>query len=114
MNIQKRRSKTVHIKITPELLVEAFMESLYFNKKVERVRISMSRYGHEMPNQNVYITCSGRGRVKGKIVNGKLHGTIYGTDKEIKEWQEFFADFLQVPEFSLNDYIIWLRANSRK
>ena len=108
----KLRSKSVHVRITPELLVEAFMESLYFNKKVERIRVSMSRFGHECPNQNVYITCKGRGRLKGRVVKGVFHGTIYGTEKEIKAWLRFFKDFMEVPEFSLKNYIEWLKQNN--
>jgi len=87
----KRHSKSIRVVITPERLVEAFMETLYFDKNVERVRISISRYGHEVPTQNVYITCVGKGRIKGKIKDNVLEGTIYGTDEEINEWLKFFG-----------------------
>jgi len=107
------KSKTVHIRITPEILIEAFMESLYFNKDVERVKVYLSRFGHEVPTHNVHITCSGRGRVKGKIVEGVFHGTIYGTEKEIGEWMEFLKMFVEVPGFELSRYIKWLKSNAR-
>lgn len=106
---QKRRSKSIHVKITTEMLIEAFVECLYFNKNVKKVRIVISRHGDEVPNQNVYITCTGRGRIKGKIVENKFHGTIYGTEREIKAWLKFFKDFVEAPEFSLEDYVRWLR-----
>lgn len=95
-------------------MVEAFIESLYFNKEVEKVRIHLSRIGHEVPTHDVHIACSGRGRVKGKIVEGVFHGTIYGTDKVIKEWQEFFKMFVEVPRFRLSEYIRWLKANAKE
>lgn len=113
MTKTKRKSKTIHIKITPELLIEAFLETLYFNKSVERVRIVVSRFKPEVPTQDVFITCSGRGRIKGKIVNGVFHGTIYGTERDIKRWQKFFSDFIEEPGFKLMDYIEWLRQNNQ-
>lgn len=109
--IENLTSKAIHVRITAEMLVEAFMESLYFNRKVKRIRISMSRFGDKCPTQNVYITCSGRGKMKGRIVNGVFHGTISGTEKDVGEWQNFFKRFIEVPEFSLKDYVAWLQQN---
>ena len=109
--MKKMESKAVHVKITPEILVEALIETMYFNKKVDKIRISISRL-EDIPDHNVRITCSGVGTVTGKIIDGVLHGTIHGTKKEIKHWQKFFSDFLEVPEFSLTRYINWLKTNS--
>jgi len=110
--LKNPKSKAVHVKITPEVLVEALIETMYFNKKVDKVRVSISKLGDGVPNHNVQISCTGVGRVNGKIVDGVLHGTIFGTEKEIEHWQKFFSDFLEVPEFSLTRYIEWLKTNS--
>jgi len=107
------KSTPIHIRITSEMLVEAFLESLYYNKNVKRIRITMSRFGAKCPTQNVYITCSGRGKMKGRIVNGVFHGTISGTEKEVEVWQTFFKRFIEVPEFSLKDYVAWLQQNGQ-
>jgi len=103
------KSEKINIEITPEILVQAFLESLYFNKNVKTVRIHLARIGEEVPTHKVRISCSGRGRVKGKIVKGVFHGNVYGTQRQIDTWMEFFDTFLEVPEFSLPKYIKWLK-----
>lgn len=80
---------------------------------MEAVRIHLSRIGDEVPAHKVRISCSGRGRVKGKIVRGVFHGRVYGTERQIKTWFEFFDTFLDVPEFSLPKYINWLKKEGR-
>ena len=70
----------------------------------------MKRIG-DVPCENVYITCSGRGSLKGSVVDGNFHGVIRGTERQVKAWQRFFDKFVSVPEFSLESYINWLRAN---
>ena len=92
-------------------LAEAFMALLFFNKKVNHIKISMKRIG-DVPGENVYITCSGRGSLKGSVVNGNFHGVIKGTEKQVKAWQRFFDKFVSVPEFSLQNYIEWLKNNN--
>ena len=71
----------------------------------------MKRLDDDTP-ENVYINCSGRGRLKGCVVNGVFHGKINGTEKQVKAWQQFFKDFVEVPEFSLKNYISWLKQNN--
>ena len=104
----KVRSKAIHVRISATLLAEAFMELLFFNKKVDRIRITMRRIG-DPGSGNVYVSCSGRGTLKGRVVNGVFHGTINGTERQVKAWQRFFKKFVEVPEFSLKDYIAWLK-----
>ena len=106
----KIRSKAIHVRISATLLAEAFMELLFFNKKVEQIKITMKKLD-DAP-ENVYISCSGRGMLKGRVVNGVFHGTIKGTEKQVKAWQRFFKKFVEVPEFSLRDYIAWLKQNN--
>jgi len=50
--------------------------------------------------------------LKGRVVNGVFHGTINGTERQVKAWQRFFKKFVEVPEFSLRDYIAWLKQNN--
>ena len=71
----------------------------------------MKRIG-EVPGRNVYITCSGRGTLKGSVIDGEFHGTIRGTERQIKAWQRFFDKFISVPEFSLTNYIEWLKSSN--
>jgi len=107
----KVKSKSIHTRISASLLAEAFIELLFFNKKVEQIKITMKRLDDDTP-ENVYINCSGRGRLKGCVVNGVFHGKINGTEKQVKAWQQFFKDFVEVPEFSLKNYISWLKQNN--
>jgi len=107
------KSEKINIEITPETLVLAFMESLYFNKNVESVRIHLARIGEEVPTHKVRISCSGRGKVRGKIVSGVFHGRIYGTEHQIDTWLEFFNTFVAVPEFSFTKYVQWLKNERR-
>ncbi|MBA7695865.1 hypothetical protein ES703_104505 [subsurface metagenome] len=92
-------------------LAEAFMDLLFFNKNVSQIKISMKRIG-DVPGKNVYITCSGRGALRGSVVDGKFSGIIRGTPKQVRAWQQFFKKFVEVPEFSLKDYIEWLKNNN--
>jgi len=108
----RNKFKTFHIRITPELLIEAFVESVYVNKSVQQIKITMSRYGYECPTHDVYITLSGRGKIKGKIEQGIFHGTVSGSEKQIKNWQTFFKAFIEVPEFSLKEYVEWLKTQN--
>lgn len=87
------------------------MDLLSFNKKVTHIKISMKRIG-DIPSENVYITCSGRGSLKGSVVDGNFHGVIRGTERQVKAWQRFFDKFVSVPEFSLQNYIEWLKNNN--
>lgn len=107
------KSEKINIEITPETLVLAFMESLYFNENVEAVRIHLARIGDEIPTHKVRISCSGRGKVKGKIVSGVFHGRIYGTENQINAWIEFFNTFVAVPEFSFTKYVQWLKKDKK-
>ncbi len=92
-------------------LAEAFMDLLFFNKNITHIKISMKRIGN-VPGKNVRIICSGRGSLKGSVVDGKFHGVIRGTPKQVRAWQRFFDKFVEVPEFSLKDYIEWLKSNN--
>jgi len=105
------KSKAVHVKISASLLAEAFMELLFFNKKVDKIKITMKRL-EDPPSGNVQISCSGRGTLKGRVINGVFHGTIKGNEEQVKAWQRFFKKFVEVPAFSLKDYIEWLRQNN--
>jgi hypothetical protein len=67
------------VPITLGLLIEAFVEALYFDKEVDRVKITISRLGNSFPAQDIYIACVGKGKIKGKIVNGQFEG--YSRDK---------------------------------
>ena len=87
------------------------MDLLFFNKNVEHIKISMKRIGN-VPGKNVKITCSGRGSLKGSVVDGEFHGVIRGTEKQVKAWQRFFDKFISVPEFSLTNYIEWLKSSN--
>jgi len=114
------KSKALHVKITPELLVEVFLESLYFNKDVKKISFSMSRMDEataeptapQAPNVWISGTIMTRGSIRGKIVNGVFHGTVIGTEKQIKKWDKLFSEFIAVPEFSLQDYISFLKAKN--
>lgn len=111
MSVTKTKTKTISVQISARTLAEAFVDLLSFNKKVTRIKISMKRIG-DVPGENVYITCSGRGSLKGSVVDGNFHGVIRGTERQVKAWQRFFDKFVEVPEFSLKDYIAWLRNNN--
>ena len=87
------------------------MDLLFLNKKVDHIKISMKRIG-DIPGENVYITCSGTGSLKGSVVDGNFHGVIRGTPRQVKAWQRFFDKFVSVPEFSLQNYIEWLKNNN--
>jgi len=114
------KTKALHVKITPELLVEVFLESLYFNKNVKKIRFSMTRMDEaaatptapQAPNVWISGTIMTRGNIRGKIVNGVFHGKVSGTEKQIKKWDKFFSEFIAVPEFSLQDYIAFLKAKN--
>lgn len=106
----KVRSKAVHARITASLLVDAFMELFFFNKKIEQIKISIKRL--DASSGNVYINCSGRGTLKGRVVNGVFHGIIKGNEKQVKAWQRFFKKFVEVPAFSLKEYVEWLKQNN--
>jgi hypothetical protein len=118
----EHKSKALHVKITPELLVEVFLESLYFNKDVKKIRFSMSRMDEatatptapQAPNVWISGTIMTKGNIRGKIVNGVFHGKVSGTEKQIKKWDKLFSEFIAVPEFSLQDYITFLKANNNK
>jgi len=111
MSVTKNKSKTVNVQISARHLAEAFIDLLSFNKKVDHIKISMKRIG-DVPGENVYITCSGRGSLKGSVIDGNFHGVIKGTAREVKAWQRFFDSFVSVPEFSLQKYIEWLKSNN--
>lgn len=104
--------KKLNIRITAELLVEAFMESVYMNKSVKQIKITMSRHGVACPTHDLYISLSGRGKIKGVIEQGVFRGTVSGTRKMVNSWQKFFKAFLEVPEFSLKEYVQWLKTNN--
>lgn len=91
-------------------LAEAFIDLLYFNKNINHIKISMKRLG-DVP-ENVSITCSGRGSLKGNVIDGKFHGIIRGTPRQVKAWQRFFNKFISVPAFSLTMYINWVKSNN--
>ena len=111
MSVTKTKSKTISVQISARTLAEAFVDLLSFNKKVTRIKISMKRIG-DIPGENVYVTCSGRGSLKGSVVDGNFHGVIRGTPRQVKAWQRFFKKFVEVPDFSLKDYIEWLKNNN--
>jgi hypothetical protein len=116
------KTKALHVKITPELLVEVFLESLYFNKDVKKIRFSMTRMDEatatptapQAPNVWISGAIMTKGSICGKIVKGVFHGTVTGTEKQIKKWDKLFSDFIAVPEFSLQDYITWLKAKNNE
>ena len=109
--ITKTKTKTINVQISARTLAEAIIDLLSYNKKVDHIKISIKRIG-DVPGENVYITCSGRGSLKGSIIDGKFHGIIRGTPRQVKAWQRFFDKFVSVPEFSLQNYIKWLKNNN--
>lgn len=112
MSVTKTKTKTIHVKIgSATYLAEAFMDLLLLNPAVSNIKISMKKLDPDVP-ENVYITCSGRGALKGSVIDGKFHGMIRGTPKQVKAWRRFFDKFVEVPEFSLEAYISWLKANN--
>ncbi len=111
MPATKTKSKTVNVQISARHLAEAFIDLLSFNKNVDHIKISMKRIGDE-PGENVYVACSGRGSLKGNVIDGNFHGVIRGTQKQVQAWQRFFDKFVSVPEFSLQKYIEWLKNNN--
>jgi len=69
----------------------------------------MKRLG-DVP-ENITITCSGRGSLKGNVIDGKFHGVIRGTPRQVKAWQRFFKKYTTVPVFSLAMYVNWVKSN---
>lgn len=91
-----------------EVLVHAVLEVLYFNEKVDKVRITIKKNS----NQELEITCSGRGRLRGRIRKDVADIWVTGTDEEVSAWERFFTDFAQVPAFSLRQYLQWAKGKT--
>ena len=108
---KNRTSKTINIQISARGIADAFMDLIFFHKKVDHVKISIKRFG-DVPGENVSITCSGRGSLKGNVIDGTFHGIIRGTPAQVKAWQRFFDKFVEVPRFNLHEYIEWLHNNN--
>jgi len=50
---------------------------------------------------NISIICSGKGTLRGTVMDGAFRGTIKGTPRQVQAWQKFFARFDTVPALSL-------------
>jgi len=91
-----------------EVLVQASLDVLYFNKTVEKVKIELKKNS----NQELEIFCSGRGKLRAKITKDTADIWVTGTEEEISAWEQFFIDFASVPEFSLRQYVQWAKGIS--
>jgi len=103
----RKKTKKFKVRIPVETLVQAYVESLYFNEKVTSVKITLKKNS----NQEIKILCTGRGRIRGKFVKDVAELWITGTEEELLAWTQFFRDFTKVPEFSLRDYVEWAKGN---
>jgi len=97
--------KKFKVRVSPEVLVNAYVESLYFNEKVTKVKVILKKN----TNQEISILCTGRGRMRGRISKDIAEIWVSGTDEELLAWEQFFRDFAAVPEFSLRDYVEWAK-----
>ena len=101
------KAKKFKVRVSAEVLVNAYIESLFFNEKVTKVKITLKKDS----NQVIRILCTGRGKLRGKIVKDVAEIWVSGTDEELLAWTQFFRDFATVPEFSLRDYVNWARGH---
>ena len=108
MTDSKKTTKKFRVRIQAEILVRAYLEILYFNKKVDKIRISIKKN----TNQELTVTCTGRGRLRGRIRKDVADIWVTGTPEEVKHWDTFFTDFAQVPAFSLKEYVSWLKGQT--
>jgi len=99
--------KKFKVRVSAEVLVNAYVESLYFNEKVTKIKITLKKDS----NQMIQILCTGRGRLRGRIVKDVVEIWVSGTDEELLAWTQFFRDFATVPEFSLREYIEWAKGH---
>ena len=104
---EKKKSKTkkFRVRVPIEKIVNACLEILYFNEKVDKVRISIKKNS----NQDIRLVCSGRGRLTARLRKDVAEVWVSGTDVEIQSWETFFTDFATVPDFSLREYIKWVK-----
>jgi hypothetical protein len=107
-NKSKLTSKTIHVKIPAIVLADAFTELFQFNEKVDQIKVRMKRI-QGAPKETIQISCFGRGKISGRVVDGTFHGVIKGTKRQVNRWERFFKKFVEVPEFSLQEYVSWLR-----
>lgn len=99
MSVTKTENKksTVNIRISARSIVAAFIDILYLNKRCREIKISMKKL--DSPD-SISINCSGKGTLKGKVIDGTFRGTIKGTPAQVKSWQKLFARFDSVPPIS--------------
>jgi len=110
----KNKKSTVNIKISARSLATAFIDILYLNKRCINIKISMEQLDNNP--DNISIICSGKGTLRGKVMDGSFRGTIKGTQRQVKAWQKFFAQFDTVPALSLAElscaYVNFCRKNN--
>jgi len=103
----KKTTKKFRVRIPVETLLRACLDVLYFNKTVTKVQMTVKTNS----NQILEVTCSARGRLRGRITKDVADIWVTGTPEEIKHWNRFFTDFAQVPDFSLKEYVSWLKGS---
>lgn len=105
MNVAKKKTRKFRVRITVEVLVRAWLEVLYFDPSVKRVRIDIKKNS----NQELEITATGRGRLRARTNKDVADIWITGSPKVISQWEKFFTDFASVPVFSLRQYMKWAK-----
>jgi len=99
------KTKRFKVRVSVEEITRAYVESLYFNEIVKKVGIVIKKNS----NQEVEIRCYGRGTLRGKIRKDAAEIWVSGTSEEVLGWEQFFRDFVSVPEFSLREYMNWAK-----
>lgn len=100
MSVTKNKKSTIKRKIiSARGLATAFIDILYLNKRCKQIKITMKQLDNNP--DNVSIICSGKGTLRGKVMDGTFCGTIKGTPTQIKAWKKFFSKFDTVPVLSL-------------
>ena len=105
---KKSKTKKFKVRVPLERIVNACLEILYFNEKVEKVRITIKKNS----NQDIRLSCTGRGKLTARIRKDVAEVWVTGTDEELVSWEQFFTDFVTVPEFRLAEYIKWTKAET--
>lgn len=105
----KEKTKKFRVRLAVEVLVQACLEVLYFNQRVDKVKMVLKKNS----NQDIQMTYSGRGKMRARIRKDAADIWVTGTEEEVRSWEQFFIDFASVPEFSLREYIKWARGHTK-